>query len=94
MLLGAYKGTVRRRPDDIREPALGSPFWSGNGGAEALRAGPVRGAGVTELWLKPNYGSYEPGERPVFMLQGQQVLQTRTERVSSGTGLVIQASHT
>ncbi|WEK55258.1 MAG: beta-galactosidase [Candidatus Cohnella colombiensis] len=27
--------------------------------------------GVTELWIKPNYGSYEPGERAVLTLQAQ-----------------------
>ncbi|MBW7462099.1 glycoside hydrolase, partial [Paenibacillus sepulcri] len=32
---------------------------------------------VTELWLKPNYGSYEPGERAIFMLQGQRIQEAR-----------------
>lgn len=59
---------------------LGTAFWSGNG-AEALAAwSDFAAAGVTELWLKPNYGAYELGERPVLTLQGQQLSQTRTAR--------------
>ncbi|NBD22924.1 alpha-amylase family protein [Paenibacillus glycinis] len=64
---------------------LGTAFWSGSGAEALARWAEFAAAGVTELWLKPNYGSYEPGERPVLTLQGQQILQARTERVSSGT---------
>ncbi len=48
-------------------------FWA-NGGIEALAewAG-YCAAGVTELWLKPNYASYEPGERPMLTLQTQRL---------------------
>lgn len=34
--------------------------------------------GVTELWLKPNYASYEQGERPVISLQSQGISRART----------------
>ncbi|QHT60233.1 glycoside hydrolase [Paenibacillus lycopersici] len=64
---------------------LGAGFWSGNGAEGLAKWANFAASGVTELWLKPNYGSYELGERPVLMLQGQQLLQTRTERVSSRT---------
>ncbi|QHW30499.1 glycoside hydrolase [Paenibacillus rhizovicinus] len=64
---------------------LGDAFWSGNGAEALAKWAAFTASGVTELWLKPNYGSYELGERPVLMLQGQQILQTRTERVSSRT---------
>lgn len=50
---------------------LRGAFWDG-GGAEALAKWAAYAAlGVTELWLKPNYGSYEPGEQASFTLQGQ-----------------------
>ncbi|GGD71952.1 alpha-amylase family protein [Paenibacillus nasutitermitis] len=46
-------------------------FWE-NGGLDALaKWAAFAASGVTELWLKPNYGSYEPGERAIFMIQGQ-----------------------
>ncbi|WP_376766980.1 beta-galactosidase [Paenibacillus agri] len=56
----------------INQP-LGQSFWE-NGGAAALAGWTAFAAkGVTELWLKPNYASYEPGERPVLSLQSQRL---------------------
>ncbi|WP_219836246.1 alpha-amylase family protein [Paenibacillus sp. R14(2021)] len=82
----------------INQP-IRSGFWSGSG-AEALAAwADFTAKGVTELWLKPNYGSYELGELPVLMLQGQQLLQSRTERISASTAAwsfklrVLKANH-
>ncbi|MEK8128278.1 beta-galactosidase [Paenibacillus filicis] len=50
---------------------LSASFWSA-GGAEALLAWAAYCAqGVTELWIKPNYASYERGERAVLTLQAQ-----------------------
>ncbi|RAP76772.1 alpha-amylase family protein [Paenibacillus montanisoli] len=63
----------------INQPLRGA-FWSGRGAEALAEWAAFAAAGVTELWLKPNYGSYELGERPVLMLQGQQLLQTRTEQ--------------
>lgn len=40
-------------------------------------------AGVTDLWLKPNYAAYEPGERAVLTLQSQ-ALNTCTAAARSG----------
>ncbi|MDD9265551.1 beta-galactosidase [Paenibacillus sp. GCM10023248] len=46
-------------------------FWA-NGGAQSLIAWAAMCAqGVTELWIKPNYASYEPGEHAVLTLQTQ-----------------------
>lgn len=50
---------------------LSASFWKG-GGAKALLAWAAYCAkGVTELWIKPNYASYEPGEHAVLTLQTQ-----------------------
>lgn len=55
------------------------PFWAG-GGAEAIGEwADYAAAGVTELWLKPNYASFEPGERAVLMLQGQRLGSRKEE---------------
>jgi hypothetical protein len=52
---------------------LRSVFWQG-GGTEALQDWALfTSAKVTELWLRPNYASYESGERAVFKLQSQQL---------------------
>ncbi|MEK3881709.1 beta-galactosidase [Paenibacillus sp. PL2-23] len=55
---------------------LKASFWQG-GGAEALAEWSRFVAdGVTEWWLKPDYASYEPGERPQLTLQAQRLSKT------------------
>ena len=50
---------------------IGPAFWEG-GGLSALQVwGAYCAEGVTELWLKPNYACYEPGEQPVLSLHMQ-----------------------
>ncbi|MHA7966113.1 beta-galactosidase [Paenibacillus sp. CAU 1782] len=50
---------------------IGDRFWQ-NGGAEQLLAwARYCAASVTEFWLKPNYASYEPGERATLTFQHQ-----------------------
>ncbi|SFS87298.1 alpha-amylase family protein [Paenibacillus sp. BC26] len=66
----------------INQP-LRSSFWTGNGAAALSEWSGFTSQGVTELWLKPNYGSYELGERPVLMLQGQQLQLARDEQTSN-----------
>ncbi|SEN06497.1 alpha-amylase family protein [Paenibacillus sp. OV219] len=66
----------------INQP-LRSAFWSGSGAEALAKWATFTAQGVTELWLKPNYGSYELGERPVFMLQGQQLLTSRSGEKSA-----------
>ncbi|CAM4336454.1 beta-galactosidase [Paenibacillus alkaliterrae] len=46
-------------------------FWTNGGAEELARWASYCAAGVTELWLKPNYASYEPGERAMLTLQAQ-----------------------
>ncbi|WP_219835005.1 alpha-amylase family protein [Paenibacillus sp. R14(2021)] len=56
----------------INQP-LGADFFA-NGGADALRDWTAFcAAGVTELWLKPSYASYELHERPMLTLQAQKL---------------------
>ncbi|WP_375373910.1 beta-galactosidase [Paenibacillus sp. S150] len=51
-----------------------TPAACGDAGRELLAACAAFAAkGVTELWLKPNYASYEQGERPVISLQSQRL---------------------
>ncbi|MBM7563406.1 beta-galactosidase [Paenibacillus sacheonensis] len=53
--------------------ALGAEFFA-RGGAAALREWAAYcAAGVTELWLKPSYASYELNERPMLTLQAQKL---------------------
>jgi len=61
--------------------ALESGFWSGGGAGLLEKLAAFAGRGVTELWLKPNYACYEPGEMPVLTVQAQQ-LSRGTELVS------------
>lgn len=50
---------------------LSETFWR-NGGAQSLLTWAAFCAqGVTELWIKPNYASYEPGEHAILTLQTQ-----------------------
>ncbi|BBH21358.1 hypothetical protein Back11_27030 [Paenibacillus baekrokdamisoli] len=58
---------------------LSSSFWQGDGVRALNEWAAFAAQGVTELWLKPNYGSYELGERSVLMLQGQQLLPARQQ---------------
>ncbi|QHT58969.1 glycoside hydrolase [Paenibacillus lycopersici] len=56
----------------VNQP-LGADFFA-RGGAAALREwAAFCAAGVTELWLKPSYASYEPHERPLLTLQAQKL---------------------
>jgi hypothetical protein len=56
-------------------------FWT-QGGLTALQEwASFVASGVTEMWIKPNYGSYEPGERATFTIQLQRIINaSRIER--------------
>ncbi len=54
----------------INQPLTGR-FWTGGGAAELGRLAQFCVSGVTELWLKPGYASYEAGERAMLTLQAQ-----------------------
>ncbi|WP_379164095.1 beta-galactosidase [Paenibacillus sp. sgz5001063] len=56
-----------------------TPDFSGEAGLKLLAdCTDFAAKGVTELWIKPNYASYEQGERPVISLQSQRLSRTRT----------------
>lgn len=55
---------------------LGAPFWNEEGAAVLKELAQYAATGVTELWLKPNYASYEPGEQPVVTIQLQSLSRT------------------
>lgn len=50
---------------------LSALFWSDGGARELLDWAAFCARGVTELWIKPNYASYEPGEHALLTLQTQ-----------------------
>ncbi|MBD2843860.1 beta-galactosidase [Paenibacillus sp. IB182496] len=52
---------------------LSSAFWAGGGAALLGELAAFAAAGVTELWLKPGYACYEPGERPTLTLQHERL---------------------
>ncbi|MFS0840650.1 beta-galactosidase [Paenibacillus sp. 1P03SA] len=56
----------------VNQP-LHAQFWEQGGAAALKQWTEFCAAGVTELWLKPNYASYEEGERPQLTLQTQRV---------------------
>jgi hypothetical protein len=60
------------------QQTLREPFWQGGGSEALLEWADYCARGVTEIWLKPNYAGYEPGERPLLTLQLQS-LHARNE---------------
>ena len=62
----------------VNQP-LTEPFWQAGGADELRRWAAFCAAGVTELWLKPNYASFEPGERAMLTLQVQQLSRSAAE---------------
>ncbi|MCA0753610.1 beta-galactosidase [Paenibacillus sp. N4] len=64
----------------INQP-ITEAFWSRGGAAEIGRLAAYCAAGVTELWLKPGYASYEAGERALLTLQAQRLGRDTAKRV-------------
>lgn len=64
----------------------GNAFWQ-SGGIEAMDEWSAYcRRGVTEIWLKPNYAAYEPGERATLKLQ-LQALRTAAGNAPDQLGL-------
>lgn len=57
-------------------------FWNGRGLDLLKELAQYAGRGVTEMWLKPNYAVYEPGEQPQLTLQFQSLSRTSTSEQS------------
>lgn len=56
----------------VNQPLTAS-FWEQDGGAEMRRWADFCSKGITELWIKPNYATYESGERAILTLQAQRL---------------------
>lgn len=69
---------------------LHAEFWTQGGAAALSKWISFCAKGVTEMWIKPNYASYEPGERPVLTLQVQAVQHLQEVRELQGTGLSVE----
>lgn len=52
---------------------LTADFWSAGGAEHVASWAAFAAHGVTELWLKPNYASYEAGDRAQLTLQTQRL---------------------
>ncbi|ANS74697.1 glycoside hydrolase [Paenibacillus yonginensis] len=52
---------------------LDRAFWTAEGAAALIEWADFCAAGVTEMWLKPTYASYQPGERAGLRLQLQRI---------------------
>ncbi|MDR6878324.1 beta-galactosidase [Bacillus sp. 3255] len=60
-------------------------FWS-QGGAELLtELAAFTARGVTEIWFKPNYACYDPGDRAALTVQLQTLPNRRENRISDNT---------
>lgn len=66
----------------VNQP-LTDQFWLAGGAGELRSWTEFCANGVTELWLKPNYASFEPGERAMLTLQVQQLGRTSAKPVSA-----------
>lgn len=53
-------------------------FWNGGGLALLRELAEYVGRGATELWVKPNYAAYEPGEQMQLTVQVQSLSRTNT----------------
>src|SRR5690606_8703479 len=51
-------------------------FWNGGGLALLRELAEYVGRGATELWVKPNYAAYEPGEQMQLTVQVQSLSRT------------------
>ncbi|WP_159886097.1 beta-galactosidase [Paenibacillus puerhi] len=59
---------------------VGSQFWQ-RGGVDALGEwADYTSRGVTELWFKPNYASYDPGDKATLSIQAQRLGPQRQEK--------------
>src|SRR4029453_2585414 len=76
----------------VNQP-LSDLFWQSGGAQELSRWAQFCGEGVTELSLKPNYASFEPGERAMLTLQAQHLSRSAVKSepaVSWSFSLVVQ----
>jgi len=65
---------------------LSASFWSQGGAAVIAKLAAFYGRGLTEISIKPNYANYEAGERPMLMLQTQNL-----QRKIAGTSAAVES---
>ncbi|ANS73252.1 glycoside hydrolase [Paenibacillus yonginensis] len=78
VMLEQYKGVYAGGRWILINQQLGPEFWAGDGPALLGKLARFAGLGVTELWLKPNYASFEPGEQAMITIQLQALARTET----------------
>ncbi|MDF2644367.1 MAG: glycoside hydrolase [Paenibacillus sp.] len=72
---------------------LSPSFWN-EGGAQALMTwAAFCESGVTELWIKPNYASFEPGEHAMLTLQTQLIGRIEAGAASKQWTFDLRVSH-
>ncbi|UOQ49652.1 beta-galactosidase [Gracilibacillus caseinilyticus] len=58
---------------------IGDRFWENGGGAVISEWADFTRNGVTEIWVKPNYATYEPGDRASITIQIEEMIQQSVE---------------
>lgn len=60
-------------------------FWTQRGAEVLSDLAAFTARGVTEIWFKPNYASYDPGDRAALTVQLQTLPNRRGDRLSDNT---------
>ncbi|WP_223068526.1 beta-galactosidase [Paenibacillus caui] len=76
VMLEQHKGSYAGGRWILVNQQIGRQFWNDRGSDALKELALFAGAGVTEMWLKPGYASYEPGEQPLVTLQLQCLART------------------
>lgn len=76
VMLEQHKGDYAGGRWILINQQLQAIFWEAEGAAALRELAEYAGRGVTELWLKPNYAAYEPGESPQVTIQLQALSRT------------------
>ncbi|NHN29193.1 beta-galactosidase [Paenibacillus agricola] len=66
-------------------------FWQDGGASLLMDLGRHTALGVTELWLKTNYASYEPGDQVTVSLQLQKIANPKATVFANRAGSLQQA---
>ncbi|KOR88480.1 beta-galactosidase [Paenibacillus solani] len=76
----------------VNQP-LSASFWEQDGAEEVHRWAAFCSKGITELWIKPNYATYESGERAILTLQSQYLGGKRPEHEPQSWTFRISVKH-
>lgn len=78
VLIENYKGTFTGGRWVFINQLFSSEFWNEKGCRFLLKLADFASRGVTELWLKTNYATYEQFEIPILTFQAQSLLQEQS----------------